>query len=217
VFGERFLLVLVPLAIASLAREAAAGRRAAAAVGLGALALSLGVPLAADRRFDYSGGAKYDRWVAIGRLLASPEHRGKTVAVDAAGKIPFYSRLATIDMLGLADAHIAHRPAAEFRVGHSKHDADYVLARRPELLATWVDDGLDLRWGLDRGRYEAAGYRLRYLAWTRRTPPGPAILDLRAVDPAEVPELVRRGYRYAVAERPGDQRTAAARDGFAAR
>jgi hypothetical protein len=201
VFGERFLLVLLPLALAVLA-SAAADRRTLAAAGLVAVVLFQLGPLAADRRFRYAG-PKHDRWVALGRALAAPEHRGKTIAVDAAGKIPYYSRLRTIDMLGLADAHIAHRPAATFRVGHSKHDADYVLARGPELIATWIDPGLDLRWGLPRARYEAAGYRLRWLASVRRFPPADpgAIVDARALDPTAASDLVRRGWQYAVVEK----------------
>jgi hypothetical protein len=123
--------------------------------------------------------------------------------VDAAGKIPYYSRLRAIDMLGLADAHVAHRPAAAFSVGHSKHDADYVLARGPDLIATWIDPELDLRWGLPRARYEPAGYRLRWLASVRRFPPAEpgAIVDVRALDPPAIADLVRRGWRYAVVER----------------
>jgi arabinofuranosyltransferase len=201
VFGERFLLVLVPLGAAVLARWAAEGRRALAAAGLiAALAFQL-APLAADRRFRYAG-PKYDRWIELGRFLGRPEHRGRTIAVDAAGKIPYYSRLPAIDMLGLTDAHIGHRPAARFSVGHSKHDAEYVLARRPDLMATWIDEGLDLRWGLDRARYESAGYRLRWLVYVRRFPPADrAIVDVRGIDPAAVPELVRDGWRYAVIER----------------
>ena len=130
---------------------------------------SSSLPLAADRRFRYAG-AKYDRWIELGRFLGRPEHRGKTIAVDAAGKIPYYSRLAAIDMLGLTDAHIGHQPAATFRVGHNKHDAEYVLARRPDLIATWIDEDLDLRWDLDRARYEAAGYRLRWLVYVAPLP-----------------------------------------------
>jgi arabinofuranosyltransferase len=202
VFGERFLLVLAPLGAAVLARWAAEGRRVLAAVGfIAALAFQL-APLAADRRFRYAG-AKYDRWVELGRFLARPEHRGRTIAVDAAGKIPYYSHLAAIDMLGLTDAHIGHRPAPRFSVGHSKHDAEYVLARRPDLMATWIDEGLDLRWDLGRARYEAAGYRLRWLVYVRRFPPADrgAIVDVRGIDPALVPALVRSGWRYAVVER----------------
>lgn len=202
VFGERFLLVLVPMGAAVLARWAAEGRRALAAAGFViALAFQL-LPLAADRRFRYAG-PRYDRWIELGRLLARPEHRGRTIAVDAAGKVPYFSHLPAIDMLGLTDAHIGHRPAATFRVGHNKHDAEYVLARRPDLIATWIDEGLDLRWDLGRARYEEAGYRLRWLVYTRRFPPAEpgGIVDVRAMDPARVPDLVRDGWRYAVVER----------------
>jgi len=202
VFGERFLLVLVPLGVAVMARWAAEGRRViAAAAILAALAFQL-APLARDRRFRYAG-ARYDRWIELGRFLGRPEHRGRTVAVDAAGKIPFHSHLDAIDMLGLTDAHIGHRPAARFSVGHNKHDADYVLARRPHLIATWIDEDLDLRWDLGRARYESAGYRLRWLLYTRRFPPADraAIIDVRELDPAFVPDLVRDGWRYAVVER----------------
>jgi hypothetical protein len=202
VFGERFLLVLVPLGAAVLARWAAEGRRVLAAAGFVlALAFQL-LPLAADRRFRYAG-AKYDRWIELGRFLGRPEHRGKTIAVDAAGKIPYYSRLPAIDMLGLTDAHIGHRPAATFRVGHNKHDAEYVLARHPDLIATWIDEDLDLRWDLGRARYEPAGYRLRWLVYVRRFPPADraAIVDVRGMDPSVVPDLVRDGWQYAVVER----------------
>lgn len=202
VFGERFLLVLVPLGASVLARWAAEGHRVLAAAGVVvALAFQLW-PLAADRRFRYAG-PRYDRWIELGRFLGRPEHRGRTIAVDAAGKVPYYSHLDAIDMLGLTDAHIGHRPAATFRVGHSKHDAAYVLARRPDLMATWIDEGLDLRWDLGRARYEAAGYRLRWLVYVRRFPPAErgAIVDVLGMDPAVVRDLVRDGWRYAVVER----------------
>ncbi len=202
VFAERFLLVLVPLGAAVIARWDAEGRRGLAAAAFSAaLAFQL-APLAIDRRFRY-GGPKYDRWVELGRLLGRPEHRGRTLATDAAGKVPYYSRLATIDMLGLTDEHIGHQEAAAFRVGHGKHDAEYVLARRPDLIATWIDEGLDLRWGLDRARYETAGYRPRWLVSVRRRPPAgrEAIVDVGGMEPAAIEQLVREGWRYAVIER----------------
>jgi hypothetical protein len=202
VFAERFLLVLVPLGAAVIARWASEGRRVlAAAAFVAALAFQL-APLVADRRFRYAG-PKYDRWVELGRFLGRPEQRGRTIAVDAAGKVPYYSRLAAIDMLGLTDAHIGHLEAPTFRVGHGKHDAAYVLARRPDLIATWIDERLDLRWGLDRARYESAGYRPRWLVYARRFPPEghDAIVDVRGMDSAAVQDLVRDGWGYAVVER----------------
>ena len=64
-------------------------------------------------------------------------------------------------------------------------------------------DEADLRWDLDRVRYESAGYRLRWLVYVRRFPPADrtAIIDVRGMDPAVVPDLVRDGWQYAVVER----------------
>ena len=57
--------------------------------------------------------------------------------MTAAGAIPFYSGLPTIDMYGLSDHHIARVPLAEgpWLAGHMKWDNAYVLARRPDLIA----------------------------------------------------------------------------------
>ena len=56
------------------------------------------------------------------------------IATNTAGSIPYYSKLKTIDMLGLNDVHIAHRevPGMGRRSpGHEKGDGEYVLSRRP--------------------------------------------------------------------------------------
>jgi arabinofuranosyltransferase len=59
------------------------------------------------------------------------------VAVDAAGAIPYYSQLRSLDMLGLNDAHIARQRPPEFgrgTQGHELGDGDYILARRPDII-----------------------------------------------------------------------------------
>ena len=218
VFGERFLLVLLPLAIASLAREAAAGRRAAAAAGPGRAGAVPGraarrrpaVRLRRRREVRPLGGRRPPAGVA----RASRQDRSR-----------WTPRARSPSTRGSPPSTCSASPTRTSPTSPRRRSAS---ATASTTRTTSSPGGpISSRRGWRRGstcagawtaaRYEAAGYRLRYLAWTRRTPPGPAILDLRAVDPAEVPELVRRGYRYAVAERPGDQRTAAARDGFAAR
>jgi arabinofuranosyltransferase len=72
----------------------------------------------------------------VGRFLREHAKPGSWLAVNAAGIVPFESRLPTIDMLGLNDAHIAHRAIRLGRgvIGHEKHDADYVLSRKPDLI-----------------------------------------------------------------------------------
>lgn len=201
-FQERFLLGLylfgAPAAVAAT-RELLPGRAWQRTVSAMAV-LQLSV-LFLDPRFRYDLG-KYDRWMSLGRFLGKA-YPGRTLAIDAAGKVPYVSGLRTLDMLGLNDEHIARLPAQEsFQVGHNKYDADYVLGRRPDLIAAWVTPALDLEYGLARQRWEAAGYRLRYLVSERA--PGPAddgILDVRGAGEARLRKLVSLGLRYGVLER----------------
>lgn len=150
---------------------------------------------------------RYDPPKALGEFLGE-HHRKSLVAVDGAGKIPYFSRLETIDMLGLNDLHIAHSPPRSADPGHAKFDPDYVLGRRPDLIAAWLAGGsdFDLYWGLTERRYAQAGYRLAYLQYTdlRRPPPAEPIVDVRALGRAERIRLTHAGYHYAVLERdPG--------------
>jgi hypothetical protein len=86
-------------------------------------------------------------------------------------------------------------------VGHNKYDPDYVLGRSPDLIAAWTKPNLDLHWGMDRVRYTRAGYRIRYLCSTNRTPPREAIIDVSGFDAGAIRLLRGRGYAYAVLER----------------
>jgi len=157
-------------------------------------------PFLADYRMAYMAD-KYDRWVTLGRFLRE-QHPDAVLAIDAAGKVPFFSGLRTIDMLGLNDEHLAHSKARpSFRVGHNKYDPDYVLGRTPDLIAAWMKPNLDLHWGIDRVRYTRAGYRIRYLCSTNRRPPREAIIDASGFDAAAIRSLRGRGYAYAVLER----------------
>ena len=71
----------------------------------------------------------------LGRALAAMSRRPLLVAAAAAGAIPYYSKLPTIDMYGLNDAHIAHGPFPEQgRDRLLKWDNDYVLSRQPDLI-----------------------------------------------------------------------------------
>jgi hypothetical protein len=200
VFAERMLLILFPIGALllldpSLIRVPLPSSMAVA----GATALFQLLPLVIDTRFGYTWD-RYDRWVTLGRHLAQERYAGRLLAVDAAGKIPFYSRLRVVDMLGLNDEHIAHVPARYFEAGHNKHDPDYVLSRRPDLLTDWIDPHRDLRFGLAREKYEGAGYHVAALVFTRKHPgERPALVEVGAdASPAEIEVLIRRGYRYAL-------------------
>jgi hypothetical protein len=61
---------------------------------------------------------------------------GSLIALGEAGLVPYYTKLPTLDLIGLTDKHIARREGAI----HTKFDADYVFARNPDyffLLAQW--------------------------------------------------------------------------------
>lgn len=62
---------------------------------------------------------------------------GTVVALNTAGSTPYFSKLPTIDMLGLNDDHIAHREMPRMgggQPGHEKGDGAYVLSRMPEYI-----------------------------------------------------------------------------------
>ncbi len=78
------------------------------------------------------------RGAAIGKTVARAMSAKKPLlAVDSAGAIPYYSKLPTLDMLGLNDRYLArHRPPSMGHglLGHELGDGDYVLRRRPDLI-----------------------------------------------------------------------------------
>jgi len=79
---------------------------------------------------------------AVGKTLgAAFKDQDPLVAVDAAGAIPFFSGLRSIDMLGLNDAHIARRHDPSFGQGvqgHELGDGAYVLSREPDIIVAGV-------------------------------------------------------------------------------
>jgi hypothetical protein len=73
---------------------------------------------------------------SLGLWLKANAESNDTLAFNAAGILPFYAQLPGIDMLGLTDRHIARYGSVGDRapVGHKKHDAAYVLQRRPSFI-----------------------------------------------------------------------------------
>lgn len=199
VFYERFLLILFPMglfALLCLGRDWQPWTLALVAVAAGAVQL---LQISADPRFAWLPD-RYDRWVLLGRHLGE-HHPGAILASDSVGKVPYFSGLRTIDMLGLTDVHIAHLPAGGRAVpGHSRSDPGYVLSRRPDLIASWINYSLDMDWGLDRELYEASGYRVRYLVNAGREPREPNLIDAAALSEAQISRKVALGYDYAVLE-----------------
>ncbi|MCK4631750.1 MAG: DUF2029 domain-containing protein [candidate division Zixibacteria bacterium] len=200
-FRERFLIIIFPMGIyLFLAHVGRALPRKALLFCLILLAMLQLTPLATDSRFGYTL-TRYDRWVTLGRFL-SQHHPSSRLAIDAAGKVPFFSGLHTLDMLGLNDPVLAHKSVQTFNVpGHNKFDADYVLSMNPDLIAAWVKRDTDLQCGLTAEKYEAHGYSLRYLVNSRMTPADTNIIDVHGVNENRISGFIRRGYDYAVIEK----------------
>lgn len=179
VFFERFLLIAYPLGLLSLLMWLRSP-----GVALAAIVVANLVPLAADGRYDYAS-KQYDLWIVTGRFLGE-HHPDATLAIDAAGKVPYFSRLQTLDMLGLNDRHIASRPDVPFwQAGHNKRDVTYVLSKQPDLIAAWRIENFDMIWGLRRELYRAAGYCPRYLFYTGREAVADPVKDLVEIDVAQ--------------------------------
>jgi arabinofuranosyltransferase len=76
------------------------------------------------------------RWAATGRWIQAQSKPGDTLAVGAAGAMPFYAQLPNIDTFGLCDAYVArHGIVIGSRPGHQRFaPIDYLLRRAPTFL-----------------------------------------------------------------------------------
>lgn len=83
--------------------------------------------------------AEEENWVGIGKMLENcfaASEKPVRIATTAAGAIPYYAKLPTIDMLGLNDKWIARNEKVRSpRPGHQKRASiDYLMNRRVHLL-----------------------------------------------------------------------------------
>lgn len=198
IYYERFLLAVFPVGIffTLLMSSRTESRWIKIILPLAAVLASSLVAFQGGR-FAYQS-KNYDMWNNLGRFLATVEP-DSLLAIDAAGKVPYYSNLPTLDMLGLNDRHIGQRdmPPQPFIVGHFKHDVDYVLLRRPVLIAAWAIPDLDLRWGLTRDKY-GADYEIKYVVNSLIESKGRDIIDVQGLALPEVKNLIGSGYDYVI-------------------
>jgi arabinofuranosyltransferase len=78
--------------------------------------------------------------VMMGRWLREHLPPDTFIAVDAAGQIPYYSGLKSLDMFGVNDEHTAHMKVETMgrgTPGHEKFDFDYIMWRRPDLIIVY--------------------------------------------------------------------------------
>ena len=143
----RFLVPIVPIltlagacGLATLLRRGLAEPRQFAAVSAAAVVI-FGLALAQSSVDGRRPGFEkiLESGEREGRLLDARAPDDYTVAVIAAGTVPYFSRMPSLDMLGLNDEVIAHTEITRQGAGlqaHEKYNIDYVLTEaRPEIIA----------------------------------------------------------------------------------
>jgi hypothetical protein len=76
----------------------------------------------------------------MGKWLKANVPHGTWIAVDAAGQVPYFSELPSIDMFGINDLHIGRMPVTtlgEGTPGHEKMDVVYVITRQPKYVVIY--------------------------------------------------------------------------------
>ena len=71
-----------------------------------------------------------DYMLDLGRALSATQTGNEVLATDMAGRVPYASRLRTLDLFGLCDAHIARYGTPTLHMG--KIDHSYVYRKRPD-------------------------------------------------------------------------------------
>ena len=204
VYYERFLLLIFPLGIALFIRLYwSSSIRKFPLFLITAVVASLQlIPIADDLRFRYST-SRYDFLVNLGQFLGE-RYPGKVLATSAAGKLPYFSKLKTIDMYGLADTVIAHEPIDKFTLpGHDKEDMDYVLSRNPDIIATFIATNFSVFNGYRLRFYNEKGYVAKYLVNTSKYSRKPDILDVGVTPSDSLPSLIDKEYDFVILEKTG--------------
>ncbi len=164
-----------------------------------AIALSM-IVFFKDARFSYEK-KDYDMWIYLGKFLKVVPS-DYILAIDAVGKVPFYSGLKTIDILGLNDKYLAKLDISgrNFSAGHNKFDVDYVLSKNPELIAAWINQYEDMFWDLTKQKYNEK-YIIKYLVNTSREKLHTNIYDVENMSNEDKQRLIKSEFNYAVLAR----------------
>jgi hypothetical protein len=145
------------------------------------------------------------RFTVIGRIvgqwLAKEAEPTDWIAVNTAGAVPYFSGLPAIDMLGLTDEAIAHRPVYIVSPGWGGHQrgwGEYVLSRRPRFVFWYNMAGLREPFYLtDHELADDPAFRFFYQLKTVTLP--------TLADPARGPQVVERFFGFPFGNSPRGQ------------
>jgi len=115
---------------------------------LSALSIGLLVNVGAFRLGDLtSTNGEPERGILAGVLINQYTDPETTIAVSAAGVVPYFSDRTTYDMLGKSDPVIARlAPVPGLSVGHNKYDFTYSLSREPDLVIIETSEKVINEW-----------------------------------------------------------------------
>ena len=121
-----------------------------------------------DKLYSRNGGLEYS--TVAGVLIDRYSAPESSVAVIAAGGIPYFSHRYSIDLLGKSDPVIAHRApvCCNDVIGHNKFDVDYSLSKKPDMFVPLLPDELNqFDWWLD---YQEREFGVSYNSTIVRNP-----------------------------------------------
>jgi arabinofuranosyltransferase len=134
------------------------------------------------------------------------------LATNGAGALPYYSKLETIDMLGMTDEHIAHRRMPHMGagiMGHEKGDGAYVLSRRPDYIDCGYDDPVKGKVPMfigDFELFESPEFREKYVLRDYKMPSGRDffIYERARSGPDDHPNSISKGAKSSEARQSED-------------
>jgi hypothetical protein len=144
---SRYLAYCVPvlfaLAAAGVSGLGTASRLARGAV-MASLAASVLVQVGLNGRAQLmvidSTNGEPRRSIVTAEAILENTPPDASIAVVAAGIVPYFTHRRALDILGLSDPHVARGPAhAGEPVGHTKFDPEYTLGQRPDILVPLWD------------------------------------------------------------------------------
>ena len=197
IYFERFLLPILLFGIFYFVRFLSNQKQTAVNFLLPVVIIISFSLLYKDDRFAYQNKT-YDMWVNLGKFLnQSPNNY--VLAIDAAGKVPYFSKLKTIDMLGLNNKDIGKMKVdgKKFVAGHTKYNVDYILSKKPDIIAAWIYQNEDMTWGISKVKY-ADNYILKYLINSSRNNLEINIYDVEKFPKFYKSTLIHHGFNYGV-------------------
>jgi arabinofuranosyltransferase len=140
-YDFRFLAHVMPLVFVFAVvgvMKVGGGRRADVLVAAAVFVLVCAAPWRPQTLGDPDNNGDPQTQLVTALLIKKNANPDSRVAVIAAGIVPYFTHMESLDALGKSDRHIARlRPLPGAKVGHGKLDPAYTLSSRPDLVISY--------------------------------------------------------------------------------